>query len=360
MKLKKIALGLSLFLIFSTSLSYATPIEEKKQLEQKLQETKKEYNDVLEEIGEIESKIEEIDAEAYEVSLEIKKNEDEIKKINNEILQRQQEIEKAQLEFENRKKTADERIKNMYMNGSENYIELILGFTSLSDLLSRIEMVKTVIQFDLNALDEINRGIQELNNKKKELELSKAKIEELKYQNEEKLKDINQKKMEQQQLISQLESKKKQYAEQMKKYQAKIYQLYNQINGKTNKSTSTSRGNISASSNEIVSFALNFLGTPYVWGGNTPSGFDCSGYVKYVYAHFGINLPRRASEQATVGQTVSLDDAQPGDLVFFYSPISHVGIYLGDGMFVHAPRTGDVVKISPLKGRKLTLIKRIR
>jgi peptidoglycan hydrolase CwlO-like protein len=178
MKLNKIALGLSLFFIFSTSLSYATPIEEKKQLEQKLQETKKEYNDVMQEIGEIESKIEEIDAEAYEVSLEIKKNENEIKNINNEILQKQQEIEKVQMEFENRKKTADERIKNMYMNGSENYIELILGFTSLSDLLSRIEMVKTVIQFDLNALDEINRGVQELNNKKKELELSKAKIEE--------------------------------------------------------------------------------------------------------------------------------------------------------------------------------------
>ncbi|MCX7759444.1 MAG: NlpC/P60 family protein, partial [bacterium] len=351
-------LALSLFFIFSTSLSYANPVEEKKQLEQKLQETKKEYNQVMEEIGQIESKIEEIDAEAYEISLEIKKNEDEIKKINEQLLQKQEEIKKAELEFENRKKTADERIKNMYMNGAENYIELILGFTSFSDLLSRIEMVKTVMQFDLNALDEINKGIQELNNKKQELELSKEKIEELKYQNEEKLKVINQKKIEQQKLIAQLESKKKQYANQMKKYQAKIFQLYNQINNKTK--TSTSRGSIAASSNEIVSFALNFLGTPYVWGGNTPSGFDCSGYVKYVYAHFGINLPRRASEQATVGQTVSLDEAQPGDLVFFYSPISHVGIYLGDGMFVHAPRTGDVVKIAPLAGRKLTLIKRIK
>lgn len=359
MKLKKITLALSLFFIFSTSLSYANPVEEKKQLEQKLQETKKEYNQVMEEISEIESKIEEIDAEAYEVSLEIKKNEDEIKKINEQLLQKQEEIKKAELEFENRKKTADERIKNMYMNGAENYIDLILGFTSFSDLLSRIEMVKTVMQFDLNALDEINKGIQELNNKKQELELSKDKIEELKYQNEEKLKIINQKKIEQQKLVAQLESKKKQYSDQIKKFQAKIFDLYNQIKGKTK--TSISRGSITASSNEIVEFALRFLGTPYVWGGNTPSGFDCSGYVKYVYAHFGINLPRRASEQATVGQTVSLDEAQPGDLVFFYSPISHVGIYLGDGMFVHAPRTGDVVKIAPLtKNRKLTLIKRIR
>ncbi|CDF59415.1 C40 family peptidase [Thermobrachium celere] len=355
MKLKKIALGLSLFFIFSTSLAFASPIQ---QLEQQLQETKEEYNQVLEEIGQIESVIEEIDNQAYEIHLEINKNEDEIQRINEEIELKQEEIKKAEEEFEKRKKIADERIKNMYMNGTENYIELILGFTSFSDLISRIETVKTIIQFDINALEEINKGIEELNKKKEELELSKAKILELKKQNEQKLALINEKKKEQQRLIAELEAKKKKYANQIKKYQAQIYQLYNQVKAKTQKSAS--RGSTNFSSDDVIEYAMRFLGTPYVWGGTTPSGFDCSGFVKYVYSHFGINLPRTSREQATVGQAVSLSEAQPGDLVFFHSPISHVGIYVGNGMYIHAPRTGDVVKVSSLAGRKITVIKRIK
>lgn len=358
MTLKKIALGLSFVLFFSTSLAYANPVQEKQVVEQKLNEVKQDYNEVMREIGEIESQIEEIDNQAYEISQEVKKNEDEIKRINEQITQKQEEIEKAEKDFEERKKLSDERIKNMYMNGTENYVELILGFESFSDLISRIETVKTIIQFDINALDEINKGIEELNRKKAELENEKLKIVELKNQNEVKLAEINTKKEEQQKLMNQLESKKKQYASQIKQYQAKIYQLYNQIQAQTKETPS--RGTVEYNSNEVIGYAMKFLGTPYVWGGTTPSGFDCSGFVKYVYAHFGINLPRTSASQATVGQTVSLSEAQPGDLVFFHSPISHVGIYVGDGMYIHAPRTGDVVKVSSLAGRRITTIKRIK
>jgi cell wall-associated NlpC family hydrolase len=98
---------------------------------------------------------------------------------------------------------------------------------------------------------------------------------------------------------------------------------------------------------EAATIAMHYLGIPYVWGGSTPSGFDCSGLVMYVYAQLGISLPHFAAAQYGFGTPVSRDQLQPGDLVFF-DGLNHVGIYIGGGQMVHAPQTGDVVKISAL------------
>jgi peptidoglycan DL-endopeptidase CwlO len=99
---------------------------------------------------------------------------------------------------------------------------------------------------------------------------------------------------------------------------------------------------------EAATIALRYLGVPYLWGGASPAtGFDCSGLVMYVYAQLGISLPHYAAAQYQLGSPVGRDQLQPGDLVFFDS-LDHVGIYIGGGQFVHAPQTGDVVKITPL------------
>jgi cell wall-associated NlpC family hydrolase len=98
---------------------------------------------------------------------------------------------------------------------------------------------------------------------------------------------------------------------------------------------------------EAATIALRYLGVPYLWGGESPKGFDCSGLVAYVYAQLGISLPHYAAAQYQLGVAVPRDQLQPGDLVFF-DALDHVGIYIGGGQFVHAPHTGDVVKITSL------------
>ena len=100
----------------------------------------------------------------------------------------------------------------------------------------------------------------------------------------------------------------------------------------------------------VVDYAATFLGTPYVYGGTSPSGFDCSGLVYYTYKQLGYTLNRTAAGQAQNGIAVSKAQLQPGDIILFGSAsnINHAGIYAGNGMFIHSPQTGDVVKYTAL------------
>ncbi len=109
----------------------------------------------------------------------------------------------------------------------------------------------------------------------------------------------------------------------------------------------------SSKGQQAVSIAKQYLGTPYVWGGETPDGFDCSGLMQYVYKKMGYDISRTTYTQINDGKAVSKENLQPGDLVFFGDSSSphHVGMYIGNGQYLHAPKTGDVVKISDLNAR---------
>ncbi|WP_232835375.1 C40 family peptidase [Actinocorallia populi] len=102
---------------------------------------------------------------------------------------------------------------------------------------------------------------------------------------------------------------------------------------------------------EALRLALTQLGKPYVWGADGPDSYDCSGLTMWAYAKVGIHLPHYTGSQWNAGAHIDRSELQPGDLVFFYSDLHHVGLYIGDGQMVHAPQTGDVVKIAPIDGR---------
>ena len=108
-------------------------------------------------------------------------------------------------------------------------------------------------------------------------------------------------------------------------------------------------GNPGVGHPQAASIALGYLGVPYVYGGASPSGFDCSGLVMYVYAQLGISLPHYTVAQWNATQPISQSQMQPGDLVFF-DGLGHVGIYIGNGQFVDAPHTGSVVRIDSISG----------
>ncbi|WP_164509043.1 NlpC/P60 family protein [Clostridium rectalis] len=104
-----------------------------------------------------------------------------------------------------------------------------------------------------------------------------------------------------------------------------------------------------ASKQDIVDYAMQFIGVPYADNGNTPSGFDCSGFVQYVYKNCaGIYLPRTSYQQYEVGSPVSRNNLQPGDLVFPEAHLGHVAIYVGDGQIIHSPEPGDQVRVAKM------------
>lgn len=112
---------------------------------------------------------------------------------------------------------------------------------------------------------------------------------------------------------------------------------------------------MSVSASDLISYAQSFTGVPYVWGGTTPAGFDCSGFVKYVFDHFGVNLPRTSREQVNVGTPVDAAGIQPGDLIFSNwdgagrsaSATDHVALYVGGGQLIQAPQPGENVGTKP-------------
>jgi peptidoglycan DL-endopeptidase CwlO len=329
--------------------------------------------------NELENKIIKMDNQIETLMSQISSNKEGITAKQKEINLAQADITKAEEDIKDDELLFIDRIRAMYIGGtSSSAIEILLDSKNFEDLLSRAENIKTVMVYNINTINDFKEKKAVLDNKKAALDVEKNALVSLQQDNEQKLTNLSTQQTDQAVLIAQLKAQESQYGSQIAaaeaaalaaakaeiakaKAEAALAASSATSSGTTTTPTSSSSTGSSSStssssssssttysSGALIAYASNFLGVPYVWGGTTPSGFDCSGFVQYVFAHFHISLPRVAADQQKVGTYVSRENLQPGDLVFFGEPAHHVGIYVGNGCMINAPHTGDVIRIAPL------------
>jgi cell wall-associated NlpC family hydrolase len=316
--------------------------------------------------SELENKITLMDSQIETIMSQISSNKESIAAKQKEIDLAQADISKAEEELKAEQLLYQERVRAMYISGtSASTLEILFDARSFEDLLSRAENIKRIMDYNISIINDFKEKKKVLDEKEAALEVEKNALVALEKDNETKLSELKAEKSDQASLIAKLKEQESKYGSQIAAAEAAelaaakaALEKAKQEAAAQASSSYTSRGDSSSSTvssdtavyspEAVIAYASKFLGVPYVWGGTTPAGFDCSGFVKYVFAHFGITLPRVAADQQKVGTYVSREDLQPGDLVFFGDPAHHVGIYIGNGYMIHAPHTGDVVKIGPL------------
>jgi cell wall-associated NlpC family hydrolase len=272
-----------------------------------------------------------------------------------EVNTRRLEVAKASLRKAHA--TVERRLVTLYQGGEVDVVEVILGATSFDDLLDGLDTASRVAEDDARIAEEVQRSKAEVAQRQATLEQARKKQQEVVAQ-------IAVLEEEEQQRQALLAAQAQRQAAAIERRQARAQT--GQENGNETEPApapapspepapdpspapepSPSPPPAGPGHPEVVPIALRYLGVPYRWGGASPSGFDCSGFTMYVYGKIGISLPHYVSWQWGYGRQVSRSQLAPGDLVFF-NGLGHVGIYVGGGNFVHAPHTGDVVKISSI------------
>jgi len=262
-----------------------------------------------------------------------------------------------------------ERLRDLYVNGEgDSMLEVLLGSRSLDDVIARLDAIERVSSQDTRILAEVKRFRKEVETSRATLKDARERQAQIVAERAEQKRTIEAGLAEHQQLLSSVKDEIAELrAEEARRQAALAAQARARLEAERlaaqqafdtqDQSTYTPVDSVipvapppdGTRASQVISLAMQHLGTPYVWGGSSPSGFDCSGLISYVYAQIGISLPHHAASQYNYGTPVAYEDLQPADLVFF-SGLGHMGMYIGGGQFIHSPHTGDVVKISYLAG----------
>lgn len=299
-----------------------------------------------------------------------------VQALNNSMAREQQLLTKEQRNLkgleEKQKKLEDQRqeyiktlgqfLKSNYEEGVTTYLAVLFEASSLSDFIDRADKIQMIV----GSYSKLQKDIAALNetmNKQKELIKEKQNTIQASIQEKAQTQQAVQQTLDKQQtILAQLTKDEKTALNASLSAQAKVTRIQRLIEQEEleaayaaqEKSSGTSRGansgggvtgtvKVSGGAQQILSFASRFLGTPYVWGGTSPSGFDCSGYVQYVYRNSGISLSRTSEQQFNNGVSVARSELRPGDIVFFHtysSGASHVGIYVGNNTMINSSNGG--------------------
>ncbi len=266
----------------------------------------------------------------------------------------------ARANFRRAQSTLSDRLVTLYTASEQSStLAVVLGATSLDDLLRRIDTVSRVSEQDNQVVGQMRSFRSQMKRQAVQLRDARAEQREVVAAKAAQRASIERQLAQRQALLSSIRAE---IARMQAAERARQRALASQVRASLPSESSASTGvGVSAVGTDgasvappsryggVVGIAMRYLGTPYVWGGASPAGFDCSGFVMYVYAQVGVSLPHNAAAQYGYGVPVSRSDLQPGDLVFF-NGLGHEGIYVGGGNFIHSPHTGDVVKISSMTG----------
>jgi len=284
-----------------------------------------------------------------------------LRKIEGDMRENKKQLALARTNLKISQKSLAARLVTAYTSTDDNStLALLLGSTSFEDLLNRVETVNSTSSQDANIVRQVRSSKVAIQHHELQLRDAHAAQQQIVAQKAAQRQHIQSQLAARRSLLSsirgEIEHLKAAEAAQQRQLQAAAQaRIANQsappVSG-VGVGASTPEGSTVAPPNVhggVVGIAMHYLGVPYVWGGASPRGFDCSGLVMYVFAQIGVSLPHSTYAQVGMGSPVSINQLQPGDLVFF-AGASHVGIYIGGGQFIHAPHTGDVVKISSLSG----------
>jgi cell wall-associated NlpC family hydrolase len=283
-----------------------------------------------------------------------------LRTIEGDLRENRQQLELARANLKNAQESLSARLVNAYTSTQDNStLAVLLGSTSLEDLLNKIETINSTSRQDTSIVEQVTSFKAAVKRNRIELRNAHAEQQHVVAQRAAQRQRIESQLASRRQLLSSIKGQiaRIRAAEEAQQRQLAAAAQSRLSGGGTSYNgvgiaASTPEGSTVAPPNVhggVVGIAMRYLGVPYRWGGASPSGFDCSGFVMYVFAQMGISLPHSTYALWNVGVSVSRDQLQPGDLVFF-SGLGHMGIYIGGNQFIHAPHTGDVVKISTLTG----------
>lgn len=320
-----------------------------------------EVQSVLGQIDQLDGSLERA-VEAYNLAT------DKLQGIQGDLQVNLQELHIAKANLKRSQAALAKRLVTIYTSGNEanSTLGILLGAGSIDDMLSQIETNNRVANQDLRINRQIIGFRSAVRQHRIELKNAEAEAQQLVQERADQKSSIESQLAERKQLVESIRSEIEQMKREEAQRQAELARQAREraaaaaaapapiVSNSSTAAPETTPSPVAAptgggGNSTLVDIAMRYLGIPYVYAGADPSGFDCSGFTMYVYAQIGISLPHNAAMQFGMGTPVSYDALQPGDLVFFYG-LGHVGMYIGGGNFIHAPHTGDVVKISPLAG----------